>query len=95
MTGKTSCKSFLVEGFCGVAGEAAALLPVLGTVLRFSPAELKRCQAAVSAAADQLNSQQTAVARTAAASDASAADSAGYLTGWTVWPFGEDSTHKS
>ena len=77
-----------------LAGEAAALLPVLGTVLKFSPAELKRCQTAVATAADQQNSQQTAVARTAAASDASAADSAGYLTGWSIWPFGEEATHK-
>ncbi|KAL3137456.1 hypothetical protein ABBQ38_004747 [Trebouxia sp. C0009 RCD-2024] len=71
-------------------GEAAALLPVLGTVLKFSPAELKRCQSAVSAAAEHHSSRQTALARTAAAADASAADSAGYLTGWSLWPFGEE-----
>lgn len=65
---------------------------MLGTVLKFSPAELKRCQAAVTAAADHQNSLQTAAARTAAASDASAADSAGYLTGWTLWPFGEEAS---
>ena len=75
-------------------GEAATLLPVLGTVLKFSPAELKRCQSAVSAAAEQQNSMQTAVARTAAASDSSAADSAGYLTGWSMWPFGEEAPKK-
>jgi len=77
-----------------VTGEAATLLPVLGTVLKFSPAELKRCQSAVSAAADQQSSQHSAVARTAVASDASAADSAGYLTGWTMWPFGEETPKK-
>jgi len=77
-----------------VTGEAATLLPVLGTVLNFSPAELKRCQSAVSAAADQQSSQQSALARTAVASDASAADSAGYLTGWTMWPFGEETPKK-
>ena len=67
---------------------------MLGTVLKFSPAELKRCQSAVSAAADVHNSQQTALARSAAAADASAADSAGYLTGWTLWPFGDDTANK-
>lgn len=75
---------------CCASGEAAALLPVLGTVLKFSPAELKRCQSAVSAAAEHHSSSQTALARTAAAADASAADSAGYLTGWSLWPFGEE-----
>ena len=77
-----------------LTGEAAALLPVLGTVLKFSPAELKRCQSAVSAAVEQQSSLQTAVARTAAASDASAADSAGYLTGWSMWPFGDETPKK-
>lgn len=72
------------------SGEAATLLPVLGTVLKFSPAELKRCQSAVSAAADHHNSQQSPLARTTAAADASAADSAGYLTGWSLWPFGDE-----
>lgn len=71
-------------------GESAALLPVLGTVLKFSPAEVKRCQAGLSAVADKVESQQTATARTAVAFDASAADSAGYLTGWTSWAFGGD-----
>ena len=75
-------------------GESAALLPVLGTVLKFSPAELKRCQSGLSAAADRAESQQTANARQAVAFDPSAADSAGYLTGWTSWAFGgEPSTH--
>ena len=75
-------------------GEAATLLPVLGTVLKFSPAELKRCQNAVATAIDQHNGQLTAAARTASASGASAADSAGYLAGWSMWPFGEETTHK-
>lgn len=70
------------------AGESAALLPVLSTVLKFSPAELRRCQSGLSAAADRADSQQTATARTAVAFDASAADSAGYITGWTSWAFG-------
>ena len=90
---KLHCTPYAVITGC-VPGEAAALLPVLGTVLKFSPTELQRCQTAVAAAADQQNSQQTAVARTAAAADASAADSAGYLTGWPLWPFGEESTQK-
>ena len=77
-----------------MTGEAATLLPVLGTVLKFSPAELNRCQSAVSAAADQHSSQQSPLARTAAASDASAADSAGYMTGWMMWPFGEETPKK-
>ena len=33
-------------------GEAGSLLPVVATVLRFSPAELGRCRAAVAARAD-------------------------------------------
>ena len=44
----------------------------------------------MSAAAEHHSSQQTALARTAGAADASAADSAGYLAGWSLWPFGEE-----
>ena len=66
------------------AGEAAALLPVVGMMLQFSPAELKRCQ-------DALVREKAAegiVDASAMNSVDGSASEYGMLSGWTSWAFG-------
>ena len=61
---------------CTCAGEAGALLPVIATMLQFSPQEMDKCKHALA----QFEGQ--------AAAAASAQADAGYLGGWGSWAFG-------
>ena len=66
------------------AGEAAALLPVVGMMLQFSPAELKRCRDAL---AREKAAEGIADASAMNSVDGSASEY-GMLSGWTSWAFG-------
>lgn len=63
-------------------GEAGALLPVIATMLRFSPAELTRCKAALARFAGEAESN---------ARDSGAGDYSGYFSGWGSWLGSESS----
>jgi hypothetical protein len=63
-------------------GESAALLPVVGMMLRFSPAELKRCQEALARGPEP----PADAAAVAGVGDASSVDLG--LSSWTSWAFG-------
>ena len=66
------------------AGEAAALLPVVGMMLRFSPSELKRCQDALA----REKAIEGVVDASAMNSVDGSASEFGMLSGWTSWAFG-------
>ena len=66
------------------AGEAAALLPVVGMMLQFSPAEIKRCQEAL---AREKAAEGVVDASAMSSVDGSTSDY-GMLSGWTSWAFG-------
>jgi hypothetical protein len=65
-------------------GEAAALLPVVGMMLQFSPAEIKRCQEAL---AREKAAEGMVDASAMSSVDGSTADY-GVLSGWSAWAFG-------
>ena len=65
------------HAWCKCAGEAGALLPVISTMLQFSPQELERCRVALA----QFEGQS-------AAARASEQPEADYLGGWGSWAFG-------
>jgi hypothetical protein len=67
----------------GPAGEAKQLLPVVGMMLRFSPAEMKRCQEAL--ARDR---PETPVDAAAMASADGSASEYGMISSWTSWAWG-------
>ncbi len=73
-------------------GEAAALLPVVGMMLRFSPAELRRCQDALAASEAAAPGEPAPPGGAPAGGGAAGApaDGADYglLTGWTSWASG-------
>ena len=75
----------LLQPFLGVyAGEAPTLLPAFAMLLHLSPAEVKRCQEALARQAE--NPDEASAPKSAAAGDP---ESAGYLSSWTNWAFGE------
>ena len=63
------------------AGEAGALLPVIATMLQFSPQELDKCKHSLA----QFEGQ-------AAAKGTAEQPEAGYLGGWGSWAFGASET---
>lgn len=81
-------KTLPPEGPHCAPGEASALLPVVGMMLQFSPAELKRCQDALAASEADAPADPAAAAPAAAATGAGDAGDYGLLTGWTSWAFG-------
>ena len=60
------------------AGEAGALLPVISTMLHFSPQELERCRVSLA----HFEGQSVAGKPSDAAADAS------YASSWGAWAFG-------
>ena len=66
------------------AGEAAALLPVVGMMLHFSPAEIKRCQDALA----RERAAEGVVDASAMNSVDGSSSEYGMLSGWTSWAFG-------
>ena len=66
------------------AGEAAALLPVVGMMLHFSPAEVKRCQDALA----RERAAEGVVDASAMSSVDGSSSELGMLSGWTSWAFG-------
>ena len=73
------------------SGEAVTLLPVVANILKFSPEEQRRCQAAASARASSIFQ----VPQEGGTSDPSAADYGSVLTGWTSWAFGSEPANGS
>ena len=76
---------------CPSSGEAVTLLPVVANILKFSPEEQRRCQAAASARASSIFQ----VPQEGGTSDPSAADYGSVLTGWTSWAFGSEPANGS
>ena len=71
-------------------GESAALLPVVGMMLQFSPAEVRRCQDALARQGPEPIVDAAAMAGSA---DGSAMDLS--LSSWASWAFGgEDEGSK-
>ena len=66
------------------AGEAAALLPVVGMMLQFSPAEIKRCQEALA----REGPVEGVVDASAMSSVDGSSSEHGMLSGWTTWAWG-------
>lgn len=87
--GKTTLR--LGSPSCPSSGEAVTLLPVVANILKFSPEEQRRCQAAASARASSIFQ----VPQEGGTSDPSAADYGSVLTGWTSWAFGSEPTNGS
>lgn len=67
----------------GFTGETAALLPVVGMMLRFSPAELKRCQEALA-----LDRPEAPVDAAAMASVDGSSSDFGMISSWASWAWG-------
>jgi hypothetical protein len=74
---------------CARAGERAALLPVVGMMLQFSPAELKRCQEALAR-----SGPEAAVDASAMGSVDGSTSEFGLISNWASWAFGGEETAK-
>ena len=66
------------------AGEAGALLPVIATMLQFSPSELSRCKESLARFAGEAPADGRE-------STAAGADYSGYFSGWGSWLNGNES----
>jgi len=66
------------------AGETAALLPVVGMMLQFTPAEIKRCQEALA----REGAAEGIVDASAMSSVDGSSSEHGMLSGWTSWAWG-------